>query len=269
MGKVRIKSFGEEGLEEKNTKKEVKKAEKKLKKEAVAEEPQIEAVEIEVSESPTEEIKAEPKKEKKTKTSGTKKGKIRSKTYQNVVSLVDKNKTYSLKEALELLPKLKRADFDETVELHITTTTTGNLGQVTLPHGNGKEIKVEIVTDKLIAEIEKGKIDFDILLATPDMMPKLARVAKFLGPKGLMPNPKTGTVVPNPEQAAEKFKKGQINVKTEAKSPLIHLSIGKVSYNEKQLGENIEAILDVLKGKEVKKVVLKSTMSPAIKIATN
>src|SRR5690606_26334359 len=158
------------------------------------------------------------------------------------------------------------AKFDETVELHINTTEPGISGQLKLPHGTGKEIKVAIVDDAVLAEIEKGKMNFDILIAAPQMMPKLAKVARVLGPKGLMPNPKNGTISENPEEAAKKFLGGQMSVKTENKVPVIHLAVGKISFEDDKLSENIKTVGSAIKRDRIKKIVLKSTMSPAIRL---
>ncbi len=208
----------------------------------------------------TEKQKSENRKQK------TDNRKARSKTYQTVAKLVDRSKTYSLTEALELLPRLKWAKFDETVELHVNTTESGITGTVNLPHGTGKHVRVAVADDKLIANVEKGIIDFDVLLATPEMMPKLSKVAKFLGPKGLMPNPKNGTITKNPEEAAQKYAGGHMTFKTESKLPVIHLSVGKISFGEKKLEENISTIINAVQPNKIKNVTLKSTMSPGIKI---
>jgi len=180
---------------------------------------------------------------------------------------IDKNKVYSLPEALELLRKVKMTKFDETVELHINTTEAGINGQVKLPHGSGKEVRIAIASDELLSKIEAGKIDFDILIAEPAMMPKLARVAKVLGPKGLMPNPKNGTISENPEEAMKKFQGGQISFKTESKIPVMHLTVGKMSFGSDMLSENIKTIITAVKKDRITQVILKSTMSPAIKLA--
>ena len=118
----------------------------------------------------------------------------------------------------------------------------------------------------IIEEIEKGKIDFDVLVATPAMMPKLAKVAKILGPRGLMPNPKNGTISQNPESVVEKLAAGQVNYKTEAEAPIIHMSVGKVSFEEKQIQENISAVLTSIGEAKINNITLKSTMSPAVKV---
>ncbi len=249
MGKIRIKELGDEEkeLEEK------KKAEEK--REAKKEE---ESSDIEVN--PTEEVK-----EKKTKKEKFAKKKQRSANYSSKLMEIDKNKVYSLDEALELLRKVKLAKFDETVELHINTTQSLN-ASVKLPHGTGKETVVRIADDALLAEVEGGKINFDVLIADPSMMPKLAKVAKVLGPRGLMPNPKAGTISDNPEEAMKKFQGGQMSFKTEAKAPIVHISVGKASFKDDQLKDNIKMIIQTIRRDRIKKVVIKSTMSPAIRL---
>ena len=170
--------------------------------------------------------------------------------------------------------KLKAAKLDETVELHINTLEQGVSGSFILPHGTGKQIRIEIANqtedpkhvEEIIKKVETGKIDFDVLIATPDAMQKLARVARVLGPRGLMPNPKSGTVTPKPNEVAKKYAGGQINFKTEAKFPILHLSIGKISFGDKKLKENIVTAIAAVQTKNIKNVTLKSTMSPAIKI---
>ena len=198
----------------------------------------------------------------------------RSKNYAAKAKLIEKNKQYSVKEALKLVEEVHMAKFDETVELHINTLTTGINGHVTLPHGTGKQTKVAILApnkdqkaaEDLLKEIEAGKINFDILVATPDAMPKLAKVARILGPRGLMPNPKNGTVTPNPDAVAKQYAGGQVNFKTEAKTPIIHMSVGKLSFGPEKLAENIQAALHAVKAANMKSVTLKSTMSPGLKL---
>jgi large subunit ribosomal protein L1 len=264
MGKIRVKTVGIEEEEKKQLQEQKKRAEaKKMEKKAEA------PAEEKAAPASTSAKATTPKEEKKPMVKKPKGGvtkKTRSEKYKAVVTLVDKNKVYTLKEALELLPKLKVATFDETVELHINTAETGISGTITLPHGNGKTVKVVIADDSVIEAVSKGKIDFDILVATPQMMPKLARVAKVLGPKGLMPNPKNGTVTANPDEVAKKFANGQMRYKTEAKNPIMHVSVGKMSFGDKKLSENITSMLAAVGTNKMKKVVLKSTMSPAIKI---
>lgn len=278
MGKIRVKTFGDEELEQKEAeearlKKEAKiaaakgmakvvvepKEEKTEEAEAVEtmEEALVEATEAEAIEEPKVAIKTKKEIEEAA---------FHSKKYQALSGQYDKTKVYSLKEALELLEKLQRKSFDETVELHLNTTATGISGQITLPHGTGKKTRVAIATDELIAEVEKGIINFDVLVAEPIMMVKLAKVAKVLGPKGLMPNPKNGTITPKPEEVAKKYEGGQINFKTEAKAPIMHLTVGKISFGPEKLTENIEALIVAIKKANIVNATLKSTMSPGLKI---
>lgn len=256
MGKIRVKTIGDEEQEALEAK---KLADKKAAKEAAKAKEEVNET-VEVTEEAVEE-KA-PKKTKKEKFVKAR----RSANYSSKAMEIDKNKIYSLSEGIELLRKVRMAKFDETVELHINTIEAGISGQVKLPHGTGKDIKVAIADDAVLAEVEKGKINFDILIASPSMMPKLAKVARVLGPKGLMPNPKNGTISENPEDAAKKFQGGQMSFKTENKIPVIHLSVGKMSFEDEKLADNIKTVITAIKRDRIKKVVLKSTMSPAIRL---
>jgi large subunit ribosomal protein L1 len=272
MGKIRVKAFGDEEQEQKQKEEEQKRKESKK----TAKAPGMKGGERVVSVGPSEEelealeVKAEeaaqePKGEVKHKQEKEQKA-FHSQKYQALADQYDKSKVYSVKEALELLEKLQRKSFDETVELHLNTASTGVSGQITLPHGTGKTTRVAIATDALIAEIEKGIINFDVLVAEPMMMSKLAKVAKVLGPRGLMPNPKNGTITPKPEEVAKKYAGGQINFKTEAKAPIMHLTVGKISFGPEKLTENIEALVVAIKKANIVNATLKSTMSPGLKI---
>lgn len=287
MGKIKVRTLGDESLE--NKQKEVSKQkahEKKLVKGAkggeriVAVGPSEEELSrvVIVSESMNQTVPGEanqsqigklktdkPKSENRKRKTDNRKS-PHSKNYQKLLATFEKSKEYKLTEGLSMLEKLQRSKFDETVELHINTIETGISGNLTLPHGTGKTVRVAIADDDLLAKVATGKIDFDILLAKPEMMPKLARVAKILGPKGLMPNPKNATLVKDPEKAAESFKKGQINFRTELKAPIMHLTVGKMSFGAKKLAENIQALIDVIKKEKIRNVTLKSTMSPGIKL---
>ncbi|OGG24648.1 hypothetical protein A3A79_01475 [Candidatus Gottesmanbacteria bacterium RIFCSPLOWO2_01_FULL_43_11b] len=197
---------------------------------------------------------------------------MRSKRYQDAAKLVDKNKLYSINEAVDLVKKTSLTKFDGTVELHINLNPA-SLGEkkeyrtnVTLPHGTGKEVRVAIADDKILSEIEAGKINFDILVAHPSLMPKLAKVARILGPKGLMPNPKTGTVSPDPERRAKELAKGEMNIKTEPGNPIIHMPIGKVSFESSQLKENIDAVINTIGTSKLAKLTLSATMGPGVKV---
>jgi len=269
MGKIRVKTVGLEDQE--NEEKKKAKARAEAKKAAAAKQKEAEG-------GPTAEapVMSEASKAQKMKKKESSKGQSRSTKYVTVAALVDRNKKYKLAEALEILPKLKIAEFDETVELHINTLEKGIAGNVTLPHGTGKQMRVVVANqtedakgvEALIKEIESGQINFDVLIATPDSMPKLAKVARVLGPRGLMPNPKNGTVTPKPKEAMKKFEGGQINFKTESKFPILHLTVGKLSFGDKKLADNIKALISAVKLRSIKNVTLKSTMSPGIKLDT-
>lgn len=197
---------------------------------------------------------------------------VRSKKYVEKASLVDKTKLYPLPDAVSLVKQTSLTKFDGTVELHINLNPASlgdkkdMRGSVTLPHGTGKQVRVVVADDKILADVAAGKINFDILVAHPNMMPKLAKVARILGPKGLMPNPKTGTVTPDPEKRAKELSTGSVNFKTEPDQPLIHLTVGKVSFEDKKLTENIDAILRAIGKGKITKATLSATMSPGVKI---
>ena len=261
MGKIRVKSFGDQEEEKKQERKlQVRKEAKEAKKASLETPSETQSQSTEVKVEAEVEEKKEKKQFKKEKKA------FHSQKYDKLLEAVDKTKIYSLGDALELLEKLQRKSFDETVELHLNTVSTGISGNVVLPNGTGKKTRVAVADDNLIAEIEKGIISFDILVASPDMMPKLAKVARVLGPKGLMPNPKNGTITSNPSEVAKKYEGGQFNFKTEAKSPIMHLTVGKISFGSKKLSENVETLVAAVKKSNIKDATLKSTMSPAVKL---
>lgn len=256
MGKVKTRILGLEEIEEKQKRQQKEKA---AQKKALKEK------------NKKEEVKKEEKEEEKVvleKKSLSKitKSKPRGKRYLEAKKLVDKNKFYSIDEAVSLLKKMKTAKFDESVELHLVVDEKGLKGEVELPFSTGKTVRVKIVDDKVLAEIEKGKLDFDVLVTHPSYMPKLAKFAKILGPKGLMPNPKAGTISANPEEVVNKFKKGVLKWKTEPKFPLIHQMVGKISFEEKQLIENAKKFIESVGVKHIFKAYIKTTMSPSIKL---
>lgn len=219
------------------------------------------------------------------------------KRYAAAASLVDAKKIYTLAEAIDLIKKTGATKFDATVELHAKLGVDPKKGEqqvrgtVSLPHGTGKTKKVAafVNPDKtkdakeagadfvggedLIDEIAKSeKIDFDVAVATPDMMPKLAKVAKILGPKGLMPNPKTDTVGTNVKKMVEDLKKGKVAFKNDDTAN-VHMAVGKISFSPEQLSENIAAAMDALKrvkpasskGVYLPSATLSSTMGPGIR----
>ena len=211
---------------------------------------------------------SEEKPEKKTKKEKFAKTKVKgdSKRHKENMSVISKNQSYTLDQALEALKKFKKSNFDETVELHINTKEKGINGTVTLPHGTGKTLIVKVADDTIIAEVAKGKINFDILVASPSMMPTLARVAKILGPRGLMPNPKNGTIAENTAEAVKKLSGGQISYKTESEAPIIHARVGKISFEDAKLKDNVKTFLASVGQEKINSVILKSTMSPAIRL---
>ena len=266
MGKVKPRLLGLEEVEEKQKKKQKEKAAekkmlKKKEKSSVAKVSEDEKGDIEVKDvKKSSAVKASKIKPKIVKV------KSRGKKYKEAVKLVDKTKFYSVESAVSILKKMKITKFDESVELHFVVDETGLKGEVELPHSTGKVLRIAVVDDKILENLEKGKIDFDILITHPSFMPKLAKFAKVLGPKGLMPNPKAGTISPKPEEVVKKFEKGVLRWKTEIKFPLIHQMIGKISFEDKKLIENAKKLINSVTTNHIVKAYMKSTMSPSIKI---
>jgi large subunit ribosomal protein L1 len=209
------------------------------------------------------EAKAEENKEKEKK---PKKIHERSKTYIATRRLIDRTKTYDLKKAVELVKKTSYTKFPGTVVADLVTKDDKVSAEVKFPHSTGKSLRVAIATEELIKDIDAGKLDFDILVTAPAMMPKLAKYARTLGPKGLMPNPKNQTITPNPEKRKAELEGGKVTVKTEKKSPLMHVTLGKTDMDEKDLAENLETLINSLNPKKIVKLVLSATMSPGIKV---
>lgn len=191
--------------------------------------------------------------------------KIRSKKYVSKNSQVDKTIKYELSKAVEMVKKLSYTKFDGTVEAHLIVKEAGISANVSFPHSTGKSVRAVIFSESLIEELTNGVINFDILIATAADMPKLTKFAKLLGPKGLMPNPKSGTLTSNPEGKKKELEAGKVSLKTEKKAPLMHVGVGKVSMETAKLAENIQALLDALQGKVVK-LTLSATMSPSVKV---
>lgn len=186
-------------------------------------------------------------------------------------SKVDRTKLYSVAEAVKLVKATNITKFDSTVTLHLNLNPKEKLtrAEVTFPHMAGTAKRVAIVSDELLKDIEAGKIEFDILITSPAFMPKLAKYARVLGPKGLMPNPKNGTVAADPEAKAKEFAAGKTVIKAEPKFPLMHVTVGKVSQPEAELVANIQAVQGAVKAKNMVKATLASTMSPGIKLQLN
>ncbi|MBI2103855.1 50S ribosomal protein L1 [Candidatus Woesebacteria bacterium] len=194
-----------------------------------------------------------------------KKIRVRGKKYQEAKAKIDRNKFYSISEAVKLVKETSTTKFDGSVELHAVVKKVGLTASVTLPHEFGKQKKIEVASELTIKKLEKGKIDFDVLLATPDFMPKLVKFAKILGPKGLMPNPKNGTLIKSTADA-KAFSTSSISLKTEREAPVIHSVVGKVSMKESELKENTAATIDALGKNQILKAYLSPTMGPSVKL---
>jgi large subunit ribosomal protein L1 len=235
----------------------VKKTKQKLDVEVSSEVETQKAVEETVAETPAEVDTAEHK---------VKAAKVRGKKYQASKKLIDVNKYYPLKEAIDLVKKTSFSKFDGKVEAHVTVYDIGNVGEIVFPHLETASKKVVILNDTILAEIKDGKVNFDIIIATPSTMPKLLPFARILGPKGLMPNPKNGTLTDNPESIVKKLSAAKTIIKTEKKSPVIHIIVGKVSQTEKELEANVSELIKVISPNKIKKLALCATMGPCVKV---
>ena len=222
------------------------------------------------------------------------------KRYTAAAQGFDRTVKFTEVDALELVKKNATAKFDETIELHIRTGCDSRhadqqvRGSVVLPAGTGKKVRILVFAkgakadeaqaagadfvgaEELIPKIQDGWFDYDVIVATPEMMPALGRIGKVLGPKGLMPNPKTGTVTTTPEKTVEDIKKGMIEYRADSLGN-VHSIIGKVSFDEKSLEENLTYFVNTIiknkpktvKGTFVKSVSICTTMGPGIKLNTN
>jgi len=223
-----------------------------------------------------------------------------SKRVQQLLEKIDTKKTYTIEEATALAKDLKSAKFDETVELALRLNVDPRhadqmvRGAVVLPHGTGKNVRVAVFAkgakadeakeagadivgaEDLVEQIQGGNIDFDIVIATPDMMGQVGKIGRILGPKGLMPNPKTGTVTMDVAQAVKNAKGGQVNFRVDKKGN-IHAGIGKASFDADKLAENLKAFVAAInkqkpaaaKGRYIQNGALSLTMSPSVKLDTN
>ncbi len=213
---------------------------------------------VEVAEAPKEKKAQKPEKTKK----------VRSKKYLELTKDLDKGKSYPLSVAVDMVKKLNYTKFNATLEAHINTVALGLRGLVSLPYASGKKLRILAFegTDSVIENISKGKIDFDIVITTPEWMPKLAKVARILGPRGLMPNPKNGTITTDLKKTVEGFQAGKTEYKTEPKAPVIHLGLGKLDQPTEELAANIKTLLQTIGKTRVKKVSLSPTMGPSVKV---
>lgn len=224
----------------------------------------------------------------------------RSKRFNEAASLIEKSKAYSIEEAVALVKKTSNLKFDAGVDvvfklgLDVRHADQQLRGAVVLPHGTGKSKKVLVVTkgakleeakaagadvvgsEEILAEIQKGWLDFEVMIATPDMMAQLGKLGRILGPKGLMPNPKTGTVTMDIAKAVQETKAGKVTYRTD-KNGNVHMPIGRVSFDEEKLVENFKTVYDLMarskpssaKGVYMKNIVISSTMGPSIKVVTS
>ena len=221
------------------------------------------------------------------------------KNYKASLETYDKSKTYDVNEAIAQVKKNAKAKFDETIEAHIRTGCDGRhaeqqiRGAVVLPHGTGKSVRVLVFAkgpkadeataagadfvgaDELIPKIQnEGWLDFDVVVATPDMMGVVGRLGRVLGPKGLMPNPKAGTVTMDVTKAVNDIKAGKIEYRLD-KSNIIHVPIGKASFSVEQLADNFQTLMDAinkakpasLKGQYLRSITLAPTMGPGVKVS--
>lgn len=221
----------------------------------------------------------------------------KGKKFRNAAELIEKDKEYSLKEALELAVKTSTAKFDTTVELHANLNVDPKQadqnvrGTVVLPAGTGKNVRVAVFAEaddiqaakkagadtagneEILTNLEKGTVDFDVLIATPELMPKLGKYARLLGPKGLMPNPKSGTVAKDVAKAVSEAKAGRVEYRVDS-TGIIHVGIGKVSFSADKLEKNAAAIVSSikaakpasLKGVYVKSLFIATSMGPSVKV---
>ena len=213
---------------------------------------------IETEPTVSEEVEKEETKKKKTP-------RIRSKKWTESKAKVDRTKEYKIEEAIKLAQETSYSKFDGTMEMHLVVKKQGLSVNFDLPFSSGKSKKIEIATDETIKKLKDGKVDFDILVATTDMMPKLVPFARILGPKGLMPNPKNGTLVTDPKKAKE-FSVNSVTLKTEKEAPLIHTTFGKVSQKKEELIKNAQSIIDAVNQKQIVKAFIKATMGPSVRI---
>ncbi len=224
----------------------------------------------------------------------------KGKKYVEAAKLIDSHKDYDLKEAVALLKKTATAKFDETIELHARLGVDSRhadqqvRGTVVLPNGTGKKVRVavfakgakaqealdagaEFAGEELVEKVQnEGWLDFDVAIATPDMMGQIGRLGRVLGPRGLMPNPKAGTVTMDVANAVKEVKAGKVEYRTD-KQNIVHVLVGKASFSEDQLYENLAAMIAALvrakpasaKGKYMKSVSVATTMGPGISLDTN
>lgn len=190
----------------------------------------------------------------------------RSQRYQQKQELVDNSRRYPLDSAVRLLRRVAYSTHN-TVELHLNVKSDSLRGEINLPHSTGQQQEIAIFSDKLAKKIKKQDIDFDILLAKPEDMDDITPLAKILGPRGLMPNPKSNTIVKDPQKRKQELESGTtLTFRTQPKAPIIHLVIGSLDLNNQKLHDNLVAALQAVNPHQIKSAYLKTTMSPSIKL---
>lgn len=248
------KELLKEAEEREKERKEEEKEEKKLQKAKEKEEKQKDKAEKEAT-KPKNQVRKKPRHGKK---------------YRELAKKIE-DKEYSVSEAIKLALETNPAKFDATVEAHyrVNVKEKNIRGMVVLPGGATKEKKVLEVTESnvedIIAKVKAGKIEFDVMVADIKVMPQIAQLAKVLGPKGLMPSPKAGTVVEDVKKAAEELRGGKVEFKAD-KSNIVHMAIGKISFGEDRIKSNFEAVLSHLP-KRIDSIYLTTSMGPSIKVA--
>ncbi len=264
---------------------------------AVAEVEEKQAKEVRKATKTEESTDAKPKKAVKPAHSRLER---RSKNFRKAAELIEKDKSYTVSDALELAIKTSSVKFDATIELHVRLGVDPKQADqnirdtIVLPAGTGKTVRVAVLADvddvtaakkagadvaggdEFLQQLDKGTIDFDVLVATPAMMPKLGKYARVLGPKGLMPNPKSGTVTPDVAKAVKEAKAGRVEYRVDS-TGIVHVGAGKVSFGADKLAENVQAILASIKSNKpasvksgyVRSIFVTTTMGPSIPVSAN
>lgn len=195
-----------------------------------------------------------------------KKARVRGKKYVEARSMVDRTIAYPAAQAVELVKSTSYSKFDGTLMAHINLKKEIKPFDLTFPYTTGQSLRVAIANDEVLAQLAEGVIEFDILITKPDMMSKLAKFARLLGPKGLMPNPKNGTVTSDPEAKKASLMSGAVTIKPERKAPLMHVRLGKMSQPTEELTANLLALMGSVATQSLK-VTIAATMSPGVKVA--
>lgn len=274
MGKKKVALIGQEPVEKKQKKaikpvksKEVKPVEsEKVDKKLVKKEASAKKAKKPSKKTAAKTNKEDTETEKEKKSTTERKPKVRGKKYLASKKKVKTGQLYPLEKAIKLVKETSLGSFVGTLEAHLNVKEKGDLGELSLPYSKEKKKKVAIADEKTVAQIKAGKIDFEVLLASPKMMGSLVPFARVLGPKGLMPNPKNGTLIDNPEKAVAKFSKGGARIRTEKKAPVVHLKLGKLDQPDKELVANVKELIKTITTAKIEKIVLKATMGPAVRV---